>query len=161
MSGDFAFNDPYIVKYDAGLTALWSASTFEVMDMERLAADCLVMGGSHSADITLEGTTYTRPNGPGQENAMAAFFCSGAVSLSEVSPAVAIAVYPNPCSDRLFLKGSAPIAPRIQVLDALGRTVLERAYTANGLDVSDLTKGSYLLRISSPDGQRMVRFVKD
>lgn len=65
-SGDFAFNAANVVKYDAQLVQVWAVPTFTTNDMALIADDCFALGGAHTADITLDGTVYSRPNGSGR-----------------------------------------------------------------------------------------------
>ena len=144
--GDFAFNQPALVKYDAALTSLWSVPTFDTKDAERIGTDCFVTGGQHSADIVLDGTTYARPNGSGQENAIAGYLCAGDVGMPEQQAATRLIPYPVPTAD--LLRVDLPVNTRsVRVMDASGAEVLTHraAMGANVLDVRGLVPGAYLL----------------
>lgn len=160
VNGDLSFNAAHIVKLDVSSAVVWSVPTFDVQEMDLLSDDCLVIGGRHSADITLDGTTYTRPNGSGQDNAMAAHLCAGGVGLPEVAENALVTVFPNPCTDRLSIPVLAA-GQRVQVVDAFGRVVVDGSAAAGGLGVGHLAPGSYLLRIADGLGVRKVRFVKE
>ena len=144
--GDFAFNQPALVKYDAALTSLWSVPTFDTKDAERIGPDCFVTGGQHSADIVLDGTTYARPNGSGQENAIAGYLCAGDVGMPEQQAATRLVPYPVPTAD--LLRVDLPVNTRsVRVLDATGAEVImhHAAMGVNVLDVRGLVPGAYLL----------------
>jgi hypothetical protein len=163
VQGDFAFNQPNVVKYDGGQTAVWSAPTFDAKDIDMIGPDCFVLGGQHSADITLNGTTYPRPNGSGQENAMAAFLCAGTVGVPETAVAPGATLAPNPASNTLrvhFSGNTLPGTLRLITLD--GRTALVQGIggrTTVQLAIDHLPPGIYLLR--ADNGTLLGRFVKE
>ena len=163
VQGDFAFNQPNVVKYDGTLTAVWSVPTFDAKDIQKIGPDCFVLGGQHSADITLSGTTYPRPNGSGSENAMAAYLCSGTVGVAETAPAPQATLAPNPASNTLHvqLTGSAlPTTLHITTLD--GRTALVQGHAGQPtaqIAIGHLAPGLYLLR--TDNGILLGRFMKE
>ncbi|WP_170170338.1 alpha/beta hydrolase-fold protein [Hymenobacter perfusus] len=77
--------------------------------------------------------------------------------------ALAFSAYPNPAKDRLTLQ--LPIAARearVEVVDPSGRVVLKEKLKAGGvLDVSQLTKGQYLLRVTAGRMQGTQALVKE
>lgn len=58
-----------------------------------------------------------------------------------------IDIYPNPVSDVLTVKGQEQQLFHLEVLDMTGRILLE-SFDTNQLNVSKLSRGSYLVRIS-------------
>lgn len=128
-----------------------------------IGPDCFVLGGRRGADITLNGTTYPRPNGSGQENAMAAFLCAGTVGMQTNSEQAALALYPNPATDRLTVQ--LPTRVRVRTLEVLatdGRVVLHHTASATAtttIPVAALPPGIYLLR--ADQGRLLGRFVKE
>lgn len=72
------------------------------------------------------------------------------------------AVFPNPASDRLFVQGMSAVE-RIELLDAQGRIVAQIAArnAERGIDVSGLSPGCYLVRITGASGFGVERFVKE
>ncbi|MBK8499027.1 MAG: T9SS type A sorting domain-containing protein [Flavobacteriales bacterium] len=91
----------------------------------------------------------------------------GAESWSDVvavwrdAPSAELAVYPNPCTDRLFIGGSVPAGEHVLILDATGRVVIDAASSAGtSIDVSALPAGSYVVRTSNTSGSGSARFVK-
>lgn len=154
-SGDFAFNTPGMVKYDASLVAQWSLTSFDAKDIIRVGEACFVAGGQHSADITLDGTVYARPNTSGQENAIAAYLCAGDVGTPELSPAAPFQVWPNPADDRVFITTDA--RETVRVFDATGMCVgVSVINGAKGLDVSAWSPGLYTLRTTGGGSARLV-----
>ncbi|MBK6755595.1 MAG: right-handed parallel beta-helix repeat-containing protein [Flavobacteriales bacterium] len=70
-------------------------------------------------------------------------------------------LYPNPCTDQLFIAGGALEGEQVLVLDATGRVVMDLAKLVyGGIDVSALSSGSYSVRMTNPVGRRSARFVK-
>ncbi|MDW3192661.1 MAG: T9SS type A sorting domain-containing protein [Cytophagales bacterium] len=61
-----------------------------------------------------------------------------------------ISIYPNPTAGQLHIVMDVPIEG-IQVVDFSGKVMLERMGDQKTLDLSDLTSGLYLLRISQRD----------
>lgn len=70
-------------------------------------------------------------------------------------------LFPNPVNDLLFIRGDHSGQPRMcEVIDASGKVVLATQYAGDGISVSDLPKGIYVLRIHDISGQQHARFVK-
>lgn len=64
----------------------------------------------------------------------------------------ALTYYPNPAKDILYLKSDLNIAS-VTVVNVLGQQVMNRSYIDNNrIDISGLTTGTYMLRISFEDG---------
>ncbi len=74
-----------------------------------------------------------------------------------------VSVYPNPSSDRLFVKGLASNAT-VQVIDMLGNIMSNNAYNnINGdveVNISSLAKGSYIIKISQEGKFAAKSFIK-
>jgi len=70
-----------------------------------------------------------------------------------------ITAFPNPASDRLFVRGANP-SSAVVVLDLNGRQVKQVAQVADGIDVSTLRAGTYLLRVTTTTGTETIRFVR-
>lgn len=66
-------------------------------------------------------------------------------------------VYPNPSSDRIFLKNSGlSVARQVAVFDMNGKAVLTTSAVADGVDVRKLAAGAYVLKVSGADGSSSV-----
>lgn len=155
LIGDGAFNTPYVVKYDATATAIWSVLTFGVVHMELIGPDCFVLGGGHDGSVTLDGVTYGPPNNSASDNAMASYLCTASVGVEERRSEAVFAVYPNPTDGQLTVD-SADRGILI-VYNALGAQVMTIAgfMARRTADVSRLDDGMYVVRDSSG---RMARF---
>lgn len=69
-------------------------------------------------------------------------------------------VYPNPTSDYLNIKGAKKVS-EIKVFDVSGRVVLSSDKAEQRLDVSQLTKGAYILNLKNADGTSSThKFIK-
>ena len=81
------------------------------------------------------------------------------MDMDEHSPQ-AIRVYPNPVTDVLRVDLAEPIQRR-EVLDVTGKTVLQTAWGASTLDVSQLQPGTYFLNVFTKDNLYRSTFVKE
>jgi Secretion system C-terminal sorting domain len=74
-----------------------------------------------------------------------------------------VSVYPNPASDRLFVKGLASNAT-VQVIDMLGNIISSNEYNNINADVevniSALAKGSYIIKIAQEGKFAAKSFIK-
>jgi hypothetical protein len=67
--------------------------------------------------------------------------------------------YPNPATDRLFIKQHNN--QKIEIYDLIGRLIIQSATSENGVDISELRTGVYLAITSLNDGTSLSqRFVK-
>jgi hypothetical protein len=84
------------------------------------------------------------------------------VGLGEPTPMGQLSIYPNPASLALWIQIDNPESSlvRVSVTDLLGKSLLDtqlefgRPTSARSIDVSGLSKGIYLLKLS--DGQRVI-----
>jgi Secretion system C-terminal sorting domain len=85
-----------------------------------------------------------------------AFVLVGSITGESEVDATALRIYPVPALDVLRVEGLPSDTRLVELLDMQGRTVLvvENRATSIGLDVSDLAKGMYLLRMNG-QGQAM------
>jgi hypothetical protein len=64
-----------------------------------------------------------------------------------------VMIYPNPASDRLYVKGDGQTAYNIELLNMLGAVVLSEEVSNGVVSLSGLQPGLYLLRVYGTDGQ--------
>lgn len=62
-----------------------------------------------------------------------------------------IKIYPNPVSDILYFDTTDTVIEKIMIFDTLGRKILEQNQV-NVISVSDLQKGSYILKLFTDKG---------
>jgi hypothetical protein len=67
--------------------------------------------------------------------------------------------YPNPVSDRLYLKGIAT-GSNIELCSIMGTVISVSSYTASGIDTSTLPSGSYFVRVQSNGQWKTSPFIK-
>jgi hypothetical protein len=70
-----------------------------------------------------------------------------------------IAVYPNPASDRIFIRTAGYPLQRIRLFDLNGRMVREESGAREEVDVSMLPAGLYFLQLTSANGRSVSRKV--
>ena len=94
------------------------------------------------------------------------------LSVKVNTPNVDLKVYPNPTQDKVFLSVDATQAQKINYVlySALGQEILlpENTMEVSGhtekiLDFNHLTKGTYLLRVSTDNGEHLstIRIIKN
>ncbi len=71
-----------------------------------------------------------------------------------------ITIYPNPVKDVLYIQSKTEIV-KAEVYDATGRIITSVNVKGNSVNVSELTKGSYIIRLSAKDKTVIQKFVKD
>lgn len=70
-------------------------------------------------------------------------------------------IYPNPTANTLFIESDEPLST-VVVTDLAGKTQLAAKYTAaQGIDVSGLAVGTYIVRVMSNSGIATARFYKN
>jgi hypothetical protein len=67
------------------------------------------------------------------------------ISIDEIEQADHL-IYPNPTKDRFFVEGSSKIES-VEIIDIHGRTVLRAEYSDAGIDISELSAGTYFVRM--------------
>lgn len=60
-----------------------------------------------------------------------------------------IDIYPNPATNELFINSSAFDIESIDIINALGQTIISEAIYADRINVSELTQGIYFIRFNS------------
>lgn len=69
-----------------------------------------------------------------------------------------IIVFPNPATERLFISSDA--VQQIDIYDVTGKRIKSEKYTSNGIDVSTLANGTYLIQIEINNNIKTHRFIK-
>lgn len=87
--------------------------------------------------------------------------CSLFVGLTEASNPVALSVYPNPATDLLSIRVGNATAISYNVLDLSGRSILNGNLSQlSTIDISSLSAGSYLIQVTTEQGNAMQQFMK-
>jgi hypothetical protein len=71
-----------------------------------------------------------------------------------------IKLFPNPVSDYLNIQSEVPVES-ISIYDLKGRVVKEVKQPGTGVDLSDLSVGYYMLKVTTKQGSAMQKFVKE
>ena len=80
----------------------------------------------------------------------------------EIKKNANLMLYPNPTKDKLFVQSIGEKAQSMDVFSMEGKKVGTYKINDNGVDVSSLEKGIYLLRITYKDGSTIQsKFIKD
>ncbi len=72
-------------------------------------------------------------------------------------------IYPNPVKDVLYIKSQLSLSS-VDIFNQLGQKVMEAKVNTllnKSIDVKDLTKGMYLMKIKADDKQQTIKFIKE
>ncbi|MBP1841434.1 S8 family serine peptidase [Formosa algae] len=135
-----------------GLACLWQA----LPDLSNTELKALVRASS---------SQYTTPDyflGYGIPN-LASALEEGTLGVEEFSQTSQLVMYPNPTKHTVFFKTGSDISTlKIRVFDVLGKQILSQTLSPQeGLDVSVLTDGMYMLEISTADTKVVKKLIKD
>ena len=71
-----------------------------------------------------------------------------------------ITIYPNPIqTDILYLKSDDNSLFKVEIFDFLGRKVVEKDNVIDNINISDLAKGNYLIKILSNNGTQTEKLI--
>ena len=70
-----------------------------------------------------------------------------------------ISIYPNPLKDKLFIQGLSEVS-EISIYDVLGKLVLAKT-TSSEIEVSNLKKGIYTIKIVTEQKETVQKFIKN
>lgn len=70
---------------------------------------------------------------------------------------LALELYPNPAGEKFFLNTNQ--TPMVTVYDQSGRTILNQVYSVNGMDVSALPAGIYLVNVALDNQQSKTKLI--
>ncbi|KQT21551.1 hypothetical protein ASG22_15460 [Chryseobacterium sp. Leaf405] len=92
----------------------------------------------------------------GANNVYKNLFTPANLAIAENKLSNAISIYPNPVSDVLYIKNAD--AASYQIVDISGKLVKAGTYK-NGIAISDLNKGAYIIQISVKNTQKTEKFI--
>ena len=90
---------------------------------------------------------------------IAPYNVSSTTSIEGDNKSFAISIYPNPVADQLYIQ-SAESDMSVSIFDLNGRIVLQTNYSAEGINVSSLPNGTYLLKALNKDQIFHSKFIK-
>ena len=70
-----------------------------------------------------------------------------------------ISIYPNPVNDKLFIQGLFDVS-KVTIYDVLGKLVLSKTNTSE-IDVTNLKKGIYTIKIVAEQKETIQKFIKN
>lgn len=86
---------------------------------------------------------------------------AGSLATSEVkNDKNTISIYPNPVKDILSLKSPDEVT-KVEIYDVAGRVINSMGAKGNSINVSDLPKGNYLIKLFLKDKVSVQKFIKD
>ena len=147
FSGDWQLEDGYEMTYDpsvgidqiAGLNRFWNTMEIGGPILERVDLGIPVYNKLLKMKF-LEGV---------EEIDLMDFYYSEYNGLDDPTESL-LSVWPNPATETVHIEGSE--AAEVQVYNALGQMV-KTVRGTNEIDIADLAKGVYLLRITDADGK--------
>jgi hypothetical protein len=89
-----------------------------------------------------------------------AFEHLGNVSNHLITDQISIEIYPNPATTKLNIKGHDNKSI-IEIYGISGKLILAQQLNSNQLDITSLTKGLYFLKLTTPEGSVVKKFVKE
>jgi hypothetical protein len=83
-------------------------------------------------------------------------------STNDINETAALALYPNPTNDRVYLRADANIK-EVRIINYLGQTVqvYQMMETQSPIDLSSFDSGVYFFEVSTENGQHTVKVVKN
>ena len=72
-----------------------------------------------------------------------------------------VVIYPNPASDKLFIRNLHSTDPVLVILDMQGKQVLRKSIGTDPVDISFLSKGIYIIKLFDSGNIRIDRLVKE
>ncbi|UKB85024.1 T9SS type A sorting domain-containing protein [Chryseobacterium sp. MEBOG06] len=72
----------------------------------------------------------------------------------------AVSIYPNPVKETLLIQSKNEVT-KVEIYDAAGRIVTSTGTKGNAVNVSDLPKGNYIIKIFVKDKATVQKFIKD
>ncbi|TGD56687.1 DUF5074 domain-containing protein [Flavobacterium humi] len=124
---------------------------WNIIDNTIYVADANGFGGSGFAHMYTIGGTFIATHGVGDIPNHFYESKKSALGANQPAAAIGISVYPNPAASVFYLKSDKNI--HVKMYDLIGKTVKNEAYSPSGIDVSDLSKGIYVVELSF-EGQK-------
>lgn len=82
-------------------------------------------------------------------------------SVIDLPNADAIILYPNPATEKLNIKNSLDAKTTIKIIDLQGRQVLSKQTDPNPIDISNLERGIYIVRLVGSANVLIAIFIKE
>ncbi|MCS3532753.1 BspA family leucine-rich repeat surface protein [Chryseobacterium sp. JUb7] len=85
--------------------------------------------------------------------------CNSFLAAAETSKKDMISIYPNPATDFIYIKNPKGLN-NYKIFDRSGRIVLQNNVTDDKINISSLSKGNYILQVSSKQQNHTLKFIK-
>ena len=73
-------------------------------------------------------------------------------SVREIDLINSISIYPNPATDKLYIKSASQLVKKIQLIDVAGKIVFSSNFTTDFIDLSSINRGMYILKAFTQQG---------
>jgi hypothetical protein len=73
----------------------------------------------------------------------------------------AMSLYPNPANEKLYLKNSNYNNATILIFDLQGKKVLDRKVDSESIDISNLNKGIYVIKLVWSENIIITKLIKE
>ena len=150
----------YITKYDTDGVAKWVKATTPATDVNTDVGiainglgDLYVCARYSNPTVTFDGTILTNT---GTGNAFLAKINHESLATPAFNQEI-VSLYPNPVKNTLYLQNLPETEMPIVIYDMAGREAMRTASVSNTVEVSNLSRGIYLLK----SGNITIKFIKE
>lgn len=113
---------------------------------------------THSFEIIEEGQGRRLILTDGNGNRI--FYTNAFLNIKDIDTKSAIALYPNPADETLFISNTAPsVLLKIEVYNLQGQRVLQSDFRSQ-IDISDLAQGLYFIKFNGEKQESVHQFIK-
>ena len=70
-------------------------------------------------------------------------------------------VYPNPAKDKLIIESGGLLITKLDITDLSGRTLMSLISPMSQLNIANLSRGNYLLKVTTENGAVVKKFIKE
>lgn len=163
IAGGFTLTEVSLpVNIDAGLGGLLAGN-----GAPNMAGSWTVVGVVYSNPNDLEGSLCGVTSAGVVFDFLSANDPDCATSVTELSTANAVVLFPNPANETLFITSQGNLGKRTElaIVNTVGQTVYRTEFTANGewnhsIQLSDFAAGVYFVRFTNEDGSSVHRFIR-
>ena len=114
----------------------------------------------YSPQISGKYFTIVSSNGCSSDSSNIIYYNN--LSVLEANYNKTIRLYPNPVKDNLTIESPTNANQKLEIINLLGQTMYTYyIYSKATIDVSSFPKGVYLIKINTPNGVVVKKFVKE
>ncbi len=70
-------------------------------------------------------------------------------------------IYPNPATDQLYIRNNVPVNTRVMIYNLQGKQVLTEQVNTNSINISQIEKGLYFIKIEYPEKIEVYKLIKE